>query len=175
MASAAPKAKPAGELPKTLSGFIVLRGGAPVPEDTCHLLQFDGGAEPNPGIASGGAVLFSPRAPARKLLAEVGQFLPHATNNQAEYTGIYIGLKYAQETGVKRILVEGDSKLVINQLEGSYRVKAPGLKELHDITKALLDSFEFIAVRHILRAKNDHADRLTNEVRSEGASFKREF
>ena len=164
MASAAPKAKPAGELPKTLSGFIVLRGGAPVPEDTCHLLQFDGGAEPNPGIASGGAVLFSPRAPARKLLAEVGQFLPHATNNQAEYTGIYIGLKYAQETGVKRILVEG-----------SYRVKAPGLKELHDITKALLDSFEFIAVRHILRAKNDHADRLTNEVRSEGASFKREF
>ena len=157
---------------KTKNGFAIYKGSA-VDDSECYLLQFDGGAVPNPGEASGGAVLFGPGG--RKLLAERGEYLSHATNNQAEYTGIYIGVKYALEIGVRNIMIEGDSKLVISQLEGTFKVKNEGLKELYICVKELLDKFEFVALRHVLRDKNAHADRLTDEVIEGKASFTRKF
>ena len=154
---------------QTISGYSILKGLKV--EEECHLLQFDGLSQPNPGVSTGGAVLFSP---SKKIIFERGEFIDFATNNQAEYTGLLIGLKSALEVGVKHLLVEGDSKLVICQTEGTWKVQNEELKVFNKKIKELADQFEFIAVRHIYRNMNKHADRITNDVlRSKQSFFKR--
>ena len=146
--------------------------------DESYLLQFDGAAVPNPGRASGGAVLFSPRRgeifePDAVKYIEVGEYIPHATNNVAEYTGLIIGLELALEEGVRRIIVEGDSMLVVQQVQGKWKVSAEPLKPYCARAKELLGKFESVVVRHIRREKNAHADALTNEVVAKRAGFRR--
>jgi ribonuclease HI len=153
----------------TKSGYSIVRGSDKTEEDSCYLLQFDGLSLPNPGISTGGAVMFYPNS--RQIAFERGEFMPHATNNQAEYTGLLIGLKSAIELGVQRLLIEGDSKLIISQTEGVWKVKNDGLKILNKEARELLTHFEFVALRHIYRDKNDHADRITNDVLKSRQSF----
>jgi ribonuclease HI len=155
----------------TISGYSVIKG-VNTSEEECYLLQFDGKSEPNPGESSGGAVLFSKD---KKVVFEVGEYIRYATNNQAEYTGLIIGLKLANEMGIKSLLVEGDSKLVINQTAGSWKVKNEGMKKLHADAREVALKFDFIAVKHVFRDNNQHADRLTNEVTDTKMSFKRVF
>jgi ribonuclease HI len=155
---------------KTKTGFSILKG-LKVEEEACHLLQFDGLSKPNPGVSTGGAVLFSP---SRKIIFERGEFIEFATNNQAEYTGLRIGLESCVELGIKHLLVEGDSKLVICQTEGIWKVSNEELKVFNKKIKELVEQFESIAIRHIYRKMNSHADRITNDVlRSKESFFKR--
>ena len=143
-----------------------------------YLLQFDGSAVPNPGRASGGAVLFSPRRgeifePDAVKYIEVGEYISHATNNIAEYTGLIIGLELALEVGVRNLIVEGDSMLVVQQVQGKWKVSAEPLKPYCARAKELLGKFDSVVVRHIRREKNSHADSLTNEVVAKRVGFKR--
>jgi ribonuclease HI len=140
-------------------------------EETCYLLQFDGSAVPNPGKASGAAVLFAPLT--REMIFEVGDYIPFATNNVAEYTGLIIGLEAALEGGVKRLIVEGDSMLVVKQVQGLWKVSAAPLKPYCEKAKGLLAKFENVIIRHVYREKNTHADALTNEVVSRCMGFRR--
>jgi ribonuclease HI len=133
-----------------------------------YLLQFDGLSEPNPGTSTAGAVIFSPD---KKPILETGEFMNFATNNQAEYTGLYIGLKAAIELGVKDILIEGDSQLIINQTQGKWKVKNEGMRILHKKVCDLLPNFNSIGIRHIYRVKNTYADKITNDVLASRKSF----
>ena len=126
-----------------------------------HLLQFDGGSEPNPGPSAGGAVLFEPGT--TDPVFERYEFIPHATNNEAEYNGLIIGLQEAAELGIKNLLIQGDSNLIVNQFAGNWKIKAQNLVSPHKTARALLAQFEFVAIKQIPREQNAHADSLTNE------------
>ena len=151
-------------------GYLHVKGKQTTPP---HLLQFDGASDPNPGPSAGGAVLFHPGT--TEPVFERYEFIPHATNNEAEYNGLIIGLQEAADAGIKNLLIEGDSNLIINQFAGTWKIKAQNLVSLHKKARDLLSSFDFVAIKHIPREKNTHADRLTNEGVKEKDSVLRLF
>lgn len=126
----------------------------------------DGGARGNPGPAAGGAVLFAvdDDGNQQEALAEVGKFLPHATNNVAEYTGIIIGLQKAREHGIDSLDVCLDSELCVKQLNGEYKVKNPDLGKLFLEVYNLRQQFRKITFRHVRRAFNKEADAVVNKT-----------
>ena len=145
----------------TENGYAIIKGNSTIKQSMCHLLQFDGLAEPNPGEASGGAIIYSP---SREPIYETGEYIQYATNNVAEYTGLIIGLRLALEKGLTKILVEGDSQLVIFQIQGKWKVKNENIQKYYKQAVELVSQFDFIAIRHIRRDLNKEADRITNEV-----------
>ncbi len=121
----------------------------------------DGAARGNPGPAGAGAVLFDPQG---DIQGRVSKYLGEATNNVAEYQALIEGLRLARSLGVTRLRLCLDSQLVVNQLNGSYRVKTPHLLPLWRQAKDELQNFEAYAISHIPREKNALADRLANEA-----------
>jgi ribonuclease HI len=122
-------------------------------------LEFDGGSRGNPGPAAVGVVI---RAADGTPLVTVGQPIGRATNNVAEYRGLILALEKAKEIGAKKLLIRGDSELIIRQMLGQYRVKNPDLKELYDQAQFLLHQFDDARIEHNLRHKNALADKLVN-------------
>ena len=86
------------------------------------------------------------------------------TNNICEYHGILLGLQLAKQQGVRALLVRTDSQLITNQLNGVYRVKSVGLKELYDQVQVHRKDFTWIKIEHIYRRFNAQADALANEA-----------
>ena len=133
-----------------------------------YKLQFDGCSKSNPGIAGAGAVIYK----FDKELSSKVQFVGFkSTNNMAEYTGLIIGLKLAIQLGIKSLAVEGDSLLVINQMNGIYKVKSQNLMELNNQAKQLTKQFDNIIFRHIYRTNNKRADELSNIAITNNNSF----
>lgn len=128
------------------------------------IMHADGGARGNPGPAAGGAVLFAIADDGGygDVIATVGKFLPHATNNVAEYTGIIIGLAKAHELGLNDLDVRLDSELAVKQLNGVYRVKNPALAKLFVEVHNLRAHFRQIIFRHVRREYNKAADAVVN-------------
>lgn len=122
-------------------------------------IQFDGGSRGNPGPAGIGVVL---RAEDGTPLVTLGRFIGRATNNVAEYRALITGLEKAVELGAKRIVVRGDSELIVRQMLGVYRVKNPDLRELYQEAQALYRRFEQAKIEHNYREKNTLADKLAN-------------
>jgi ribonuclease HI len=134
-----------------------------------YLLQFDGAADPNPGPASGSYVLFSPPciedgSLVRHVVQEGYRFIPHATNNEAEYTGLILGLEAAKQHKVENIEIEGDSNLVVNQVLGAWQVKTASLVPLKSKAANLYWNIPKRILRHIPRERNEDADRLSKEA-----------
>jgi ribonuclease HI len=123
------------------------------------VLAIDGAARGNPGPAGAGAALLDGQG---NTLAEVGRFLGKATNNEAEYQALMLGLRLALERGFTRLAINTDSELLANQLNGSYRVKEPRLKKLFTEAHQLLDKFEKWEIKAVPREQNRLADRLAN-------------
>lgn len=143
----------------------------PDPKDF-YLLQFDGLSVPNPGEATGGTVLFKDGKP----IFEAGEYIKFGTNNIAEYTGLFIGLKYAKTFKIKNILIEGDSMLVVQQVSGAWKVKNDVLKIIHaEIVKMIKDDFDFVGIKHVYRKDNQYADDLTNETFQKKESWIRDL
>jgi ribonuclease HI len=91
------------------------------------------------------------------------RYLGVATNNQAEYQALIDGLKAIAEWKPDRLEVYLDSKLVVEQVNGKWKVKEPELKELHKQAKDLLHQFgDRATVRHVAREENRGADKLVN-------------
>lgn len=87
-----------------------------------------------------------------------------ATNNVAEYFGLLSGLKCARSFGIKRLIAEGDSQLIVKQLNGEYRVKDAVLKTFYQASVDIVKGFEYFEIRHIRRAENSRADWLANHA-----------
>jgi ribonuclease HI len=122
-------------------------------------LNFDGGSRGNPGPAGIGVVV---AAADGTPLVTLGRFIGNATNNVAEYTALIVALEEARKLGAAKVVVRGDSELIIKQMRGEYRVKNPDLRKLHDRARAIADDFQSARYEHNLRHKNELADKLAN-------------
>ncbi|HKZ92603.1 MAG TPA: ribonuclease HI family protein [Candidatus Limnocylindrales bacterium] len=131
------------------------------------LIRTDGAARDNPGPASAGAVLIDasrpdashPDAPP---LSVVSRPLGIQTNNVAEYTALLLALEEAHRLGASEIDLRLDSKLIVEQLHGRWRVKDAKLKPLHGQARQLLAGFQRWDARHEPRTTNRAADALAN-------------
>lgn len=128
-------------------------------KDEVFTLQFDGGSRGNPGPAGIGIVI---SAADNTPVVTIGRFIGRATNNVAEYRALIAALQEAKRLGAARIVVRGDSELVIKQMRGEYRVKHPDLRILHREAQDLLHAFDEVKIQHNLRHHNSLADRLAN-------------
>ncbi|MBU2547468.1 MAG: ribonuclease HI family protein [Proteobacteria bacterium] len=126
-------------------------------------LHTDGAARGNPGPAGAGAVL---RDPAGATLAEVSRPLGKATNNEAEYQALILGLEEASRLGARRLRLRLDSELVVRQVTGVYRVKNDRLQPLFQRVRALLRNLEAYDILHIRRELNSEADALASRAAS---------
>jgi probable phosphoglycerate mutase len=131
------------------------------------IVEADGGSRGNPGPAGFGAVVFD--AQTREVLAERSDAVGVTTNNVAEYRGLIAGLTAARELGARRVAVRMDSKLVVEQMKGTWQVKHEGLRPLAREASALRQSFDSVSFEWIPREKNKHADRLANEAMDRAA------
>lgn len=141
--SAPPKQKP------TAAGARVVR------------VYSDGAARGNPGPAGAGAVLIDATG---AVIARLGRYLGTKTNNVAEYEGLLLGLKHAQELGYRQVEVRADSQLLIRQLKGEYAVRHAGLKPLHAEALRLLRAFDRYELEHVPREENALADEMSNRA-----------
>lgn len=125
------------------------------------VVNVDGGARGNPGPAAIGVVL---RDGEGQVLEEVGETIGEATNNVAEYRALLRGIELAKDHGAGDLELVGDSELVVRQVEGRYKVKNAGMRELHAEVVGALRGFASWSIRHVRRAENADADRLVNEA-----------
>jgi ribonuclease H / adenosylcobalamin/alpha-ribazole phosphatase len=133
------------------------------------VVEADGGSRGNPGPAGYGSVVWS--ADRSMVLAEAKQSIGQATNNVAEYRGLIAGLEEAAKLRATEVAVAMDSKLVIEQMSGRWKVKHPDLAELHAEARGLASQFDHITYTWIPRAENSHADRLANEAMDAAAEL----
>ncbi|MGH8961571.1 MAG: bifunctional RNase H/acid phosphatase [Jatrophihabitantaceae bacterium] len=130
------------------------------------VIEADGGARGNPGPAGYGAVVLAGLG--GEVLAERSEFIGAATNNVAEYRGLIAGLDAARELGAREVAVRMDSKLVVEQMSGRWKVKNEGLRALFAEAVQLRRAFADVSFEWIPREQNKHADRLANEAMDRG-------
>ncbi|MFG3179297.1 bifunctional RNase H/acid phosphatase [[Kitasatospora] papulosa] len=132
------------------------------------VVEADGGSRGNPGPAGYGAVVLDPLDTAT--LAEAAEYIGVATNNVAEYRGLIAGLKAVRDlfpdTPVQ-VRVRMDSKLVVEQMSGRWKIKHPDMKPLAEEAARILPASS-VTYEWIPRAENKHADRLANEAMDAG-------
>lgn len=126
-----------------------------------HKMYTDGGARGNPGPAGAGVVILDPNGIS---IVKFSKYLGVRTNNEAEYGALIVGLTLALKNDIKFLQCYLDSELVVNQLNGKYKVKNERLKSLYAKAIALLPQFSKITFVHIPRAENSEADLLVNEA-----------
>jgi ribonuclease HI len=138
---------------------IILRAAESLPsEDISALLWVDGAARGNPGQAGAGIVLDRGE---EKLFCQ-GEYLGEATNNEAEYRALILGMEIAGRQGCVELEVRSDSELMVRQMRGEYRVKSPRLQELYFQATKGMSPFKRVVFTHVPREENREADRLAN-------------
>ncbi|MCA1824552.1 MAG: bifunctional RNase H/acid phosphatase [Frankia sp.] len=143
------------------------------------LVEADGGSRGNPGPAGYGAVVRD--RDTGEVLAEVADGIGIATNNVAEYRGLIAGLGAAREIAerddVESVQVRLDSKLVVEQMTGRWKVKHADMQRLKAEADALVAQLPQVRWAHHARVLNSHADRLANEAMdaaARGTSWERD-
>ncbi|MEV7546392.1 reverse transcriptase-like protein, partial [Streptomyces sp. NPDC089915] len=130
------------------------------------VVEADGGSRGNPGPAGYGAVVLDPVT--GETLAERAEFIGVATNNVAEYRGLIAGLRAARELAPDaEVRVRMDSKLVVEQMSGRWKIKHPDMKPLAAEAAKVLPRAQ-VTYEWIPRERNKHADRLANEAMDAG-------
>ncbi|MFI1070218.1 bifunctional RNase H/acid phosphatase [Streptomyces puniciscabiei] len=131
------------------------------------IIEADGGSRGNPGPAGYGTVVRD--AATGEPLTEVAEYIGVATNNVAEYRGLVAGLRAARALDpTARIHVRMDSKLVIEQMSGRWKIKHPDMKPLAAQARSVFPP-EQVTYEWIPREQNKHADRLANEAMDAGS------
>lgn len=123
-----------------------------------YVLYFDGGSSGNPGPSGSGSVLYEDDVEIWSDSHYVGD---RETNNTAEYTGLIRGLKEAVERNIEKLVVKGDSLLVIKQMKGEFRVNTAHIKVLNDYAKEIEAHIPEVKYFHIPRTLNKRADELS--------------
>lgn len=127
-------------------------------------LYADGASRGNPGPAAYGVHIADEGG---KTIADFGEALGIATNNQAEYAAVIAGLRYLSTTSYRQVFIRMDSKLVIEQLAGRWKIKNSQLRELADQAMVLLADFEY-HLEWIPREENNKADANANSALDSG-------
>ena len=123
------------------------------------LLRFDGGSRGNPGISGCGSVIYYRGSEIWNKSVYLGD---DHTNNYAEYYGLIYGLIGAKKLNIKKLKVEGDSKIIINQITGAFKINSKYLMPLYNKAINQLSHFDDVDFKHIYRDKNKRADELAN-------------
>ncbi|MCX6784575.1 MAG: ribonuclease HI family protein [Candidatus Komeilibacteria bacterium] len=122
----------------------------------------DGGARGNPGPAACAAVVYERLEGVLKKIDSFSKFLGRATNNQAEYAAVILALEKLMPYKEHQFNFFLDSELVVQQLNGEYKVKDPELGKLFLKVWNLKAGYQQITFQHVVRSKNKEADRLVN-------------
>jgi probable phosphoglycerate mutase len=129
------------------------------------LIYTDGASRGNPGEASYGYIIY---ARGGEILRQEGKILGITTNNVAEYTAVLAAYQYIlKKWGSKKDLkieLRADSKLVIEQLAGRFKIKSPHLMIIFRQIKEIESEFGVVIYKHVPRAENFIADRLANQA-----------
>jgi len=126
-----------------------------------YILNFDGCSKGNPGPSGAGGVIYKNG----KEILNYSVFLGNnVTNNESEYKSLSIGIDKAIELNIKKLIVKGDSQLVINQVLGKYMVNNKNLKEIYNLIKRKIKFFDDISFNHVYRNNNKRADELSNNA-----------
>jgi ribonuclease HI len=129
-------------------------------------VHFDGACQPptGPGIAAYGFTIDGPGLDVEDRGLATPPFSEHSTNNVAEYAGAIAALEWLLRNDYRgRVVVFGDSELVIRQMTGEYEVRAEHLKAYHDRLAQLASQFSSIEWRWVPREQNTRADRLSKD------------
>ena len=131
------------------------------------MIRTDGAARGNPGPAACGAILVDasgpdPLDPDAQPLAAIARPLGTRTNNVAEYAGVVLALRLARRLGAEEVDLVLDSNLIVEQLNGRWRVRDAKLVGLHDEARRLLAALRRWSATHEPRARNRAADALAN-------------
>jgi ribonuclease HI/ADP-ribose pyrophosphatase YjhB (NUDIX family) len=127
------------------------------------IVYSDGGSRGNPGPSAAAFVIVNNDI----VVGQGGEYLGITTNNQAEYHGVRLGLERALELNVHHIEFRIDSMLVVNQLNGLYKIKNRELWPINERVQALLSQFESVTFKHVPRELNTMADALVNKFLDE--------
>jgi broad specificity phosphatase PhoE/ribonuclease HI len=131
------------------------------------IIEADGGSRGNPGLAGSGACVID--ADTGEVVLEVSRFIGIATNNVAEYIALVAGLENSYDLNPNaRILVRMDSKLVIEQMAGRWKIKHPDMQQLGARVQALVAGKQ-VRWQWIPREENSRADALANKAMDEQA------
>lgn len=128
-------------------------------------VNVDGGARGNPGPAAVGVVI---RDADGEVIHEVGERIGRATNNEAEYRAMILGIERARELGATELDLRGDSELVVKQIRGEYKVKKADLRPLCEEARAALAELDDYTLEHVRRERNSEADSLVNQALDAG-------
>lgn len=128
------------------------------------IIYTDGAARGNPGPGSIGVVI---KDEAGAVAGKISERLGVTTNNQAEYQAIIAGLEKAVGLGAKSAEVKSDSELVVNQINGRYKIKNTGLRPLYQKVVQLIGRLESFSISYIPREQNKAADALANKALDE--------
>lgn len=126
------------------------------------IIYTDGCSKGNPGPAGIGVLVFQENA--RSPLFVLSNKIGVTTNNQAEYKALIVALEYVVNIGAKEVEIRSDSELIVNQMNGSYRVKNAELKPLYMNAKKLAGLINNFSIRSIPREQNREADALANKA-----------
>ncbi|MGD1217703.1 bifunctional RNase H/acid phosphatase [Streptomyces krungchingensis] len=130
------------------------------------IVEADGGSRGNPGPAGYGSVVAD--AATGQTLVERAEYIGIATNNVAEYKGLVAGLRAARELDpTASVRVRMDSKLVVEQMSGRWKIKHPDMKPLAAEAARIFPASQ-VTYEWIPRERNKHADRLANEAMDAG-------
>ncbi len=133
-----------------------------VSQDDDHVVVYsDGGSRGNPGPSASGFVIMNDK---EEVLHQGGAYLGITTNNQAEYHGVRLGLEKALDMGAKTVDFRMDSLLVVNQLNGIYKIKNHDLWPIYERIKELSEEFESVKFSHVRREFNQLADGMVNKI-----------
>ena len=137
------------------------------------VVEADGGSRGNPGIAAGGAVVVDDAS--GEVLSEVGVYVGIASNNVAEYNGLIAGLESAlQRDPSASVHVRLDSKLVVEQMTGRWKIKHPDMQVLAGRARALIEGRD-VSFEWVPRLSNKRADAAANESMDRRESFRRDL
>lgn len=125
------------------------------------IIYADGGSRGNPGPSASGFVIMNEK---EDVIHEGGMYLGITTNNQAEYHGVRLGLEKALTMGVKTVEFRLDSLLVVNQMNGIYKIKSKELWPINERIHELIGKFEKVTFNHVRREFNQLADGMVNKI-----------
>jgi probable phosphoglycerate mutase len=134
------------------------------------VIEADGASRGNPGAAAGGAVVIDPET--GHVIARAGVMCGHASNNVAEYRGMIEGLDIALPLAPEgTVHVRMDSKLVVEQMSGRWKIKHPDMQDLARAAKELIGS-RSVTFEWVPREDNARADAAANAALDRGESYR---